>query len=244
MLKAFSDLKIERKRSETERNKVEAIIANFIDPILVIGTDGKLNLVNPAAKIVFGLDESSVGQIIPRGKDYSMNNFKAVIKQEYTVKLRKGGKTGSLEEEVIIKNNDKELTYKVSTAKVLDKNGQSLGTMKIFYNLTREKMINRLKSEFISIAAHQLRTPLSAIKWAIKMVLDGDAGRLNQEQQELLFKGYQSNERIIRLVNDMLDVSRIEEGRFGYSFAHSNLKKILDIVVCSLESKIKRKNIN
>jgi len=244
MLKAFSDLKIERKRSETERNKVEAIIANFIDPILVIGTDGKLSLVNPAAKIIFGLDDSSIGRVISKDKDYSMNNFKTVIKQEYTVKLRKAGKSGSPEEEVIIKNNDKELTYKVSTAKVLDKNNQALGTMKIFYNLTREKMINRLKSEFISIAAHQLRTPLSAIKWVIKMVLDGDAGKLNQEQQELLFKGYQSNERIIRLVNDMLNVSRIEEGRFGYSFARSNLKKVLDIVVDSLEPKIKEKNIN
>jgi signal transduction histidine kinase len=115
--------------------------------------------------------------------------------------------------------------------------------MKIFNNLTREKMLDKMKSDFISIAAHQLRTPLSAIKWAIKMVLDGDTGKLNEEQSGMLFKGYQSNERIIELVNDMLNVSRIEEGRFGYSFSEGDILKELDFVVDSLQGKIKEKNI-
>ena len=115
--------------------------------------------------------------------------------------------------------------------------------MKIFYNLTREKMLDKLKSEFISIAAHQLRTPLSAIKWVIKMVLDGDVGKITEEQKKLLFKGYQSNERIIELVNDMLNVSRIEDGRFGYSYQKENFEEALQIVMDSLENRIKEKSI-
>jgi signal transduction histidine kinase len=147
------------------------------------------------------------------------------------------------EEEVTINHGGQELTYKVLTAKVIDHKGQYLGVMKIFYNLTREKIIDKLKSEFISIAAHQLRTPLSAIKWVIKMILDGDVGKLNLEQEKLLFKGYQSNERIINLVNDMLNVSRIEDGRFGYSFNRDDFIEVLEAVIDGQATIMERKKI-
>jgi signal transduction histidine kinase len=104
-------------------------------------------------------------------------------------------------------------------------------------------MIDKMKSEFISIAAHQLRTPLSAIKWAIKMVLDGDAGALNEEQQAILSKGYISNERVINLINDMLNVSRIEEGNFGYRFEQANFMVLVSLVTDNLQSLLREKQI-
>ena len=244
MLKAFTDLKEARKKAEEESNKTAALIANFIDPIIVMDKESKLSLLNPAAKNVFGLIDTDIGKKILKENNYSMNNFKKIIKKDLKVKTSKELKSHNPnEEEVVIKYSGQDLTYKVITERVVDNKNEYLGTMKVFYNLTREKMIDKLKSEFISIAAHQLRTPLSAIKWAIKMVLDGDTGPLNQEQQKLLFKGYESNERIINLVNDMLNVSRIEEGRFGYSFSDCNFQEVLDIVVDSLANQIKSKKI-
>ena len=82
----------------------------------------------------------------------------------------------------------------------------------------RERLIGRLKSEFISIAAHQLRTPLSAVKWTFQILLDGDAGNFTPEQKEFLQRGYDTNETMIRLVNDLLSAARLEEGRFGFDF--------------------------
>ena len=67
---------------------------------------------------------------------------------------------------------------------------------------------------------------------------------MNKEQQTLLFKGYESNERIIKLVNDMLNVSRIEEGRYGYSFSDCDFREVLNIVLESLENQVKDKEIN
>lgn len=87
---------------------------------------------------------------------------------------------------------------------------------------TRERLISQMKSEFISIAAHQLRTPLSAVKWTLKMMSEGDVGQLTPEQKEFLMRGYEVNERMIVLVNDLLNVARIEEGRFGYNFNPSD----------------------
>ena len=134
--------------------------------------------------------------------------------------------------------------YKVLTVEVCGPGNDRLGYMKIFYNLTREKSIERLKSEFISIAAHQLRTPLSAIKWVLRMVIDGDTGKITKEQKATLLKGYDCNERVIKLVNDMLSVSRIEEGKFGYTFKNQDLSKIIETVVDELGSLIKEQKIN
>ncbi|MBU4216725.1 ATP-binding protein [Candidatus Parcubacteria bacterium] len=245
MLNAFGELKKERERAEKEKNKTEAIISNFIDPIILINSSDEIILINPSAREIFGFDESSLGKKVPGDGAFSMNNFKSLTKCDYAIKTSKELKSQDpTEEEVVVKHVGNELTYKIITVDVVDKNGNNLGVMKIFNNLTREKILDKLKSDFISIAAHQLRTPLSAIKWAIKMVLDGDTGKLNEEQSEMLFKGYRSNERIIELVNDMLNVSRIEEGRFGYSFDEGDLLKELDLVLDSLQPQIKDKWIN
>jgi len=245
MLTAFSELKEERARTEQERDKTLAIISNFIDPIVVINNEGKIDLVNPAARNILGFSTDHVGQEISGADDFSMENFKTILPQQYEVKkMKKALETSINEEELIVKLiNNQELTYKVITAKVVDRNSEQIGIMKIFYNLTRERMLDKLKSEFISIAAHQLRTPLSAIKWVIKMVIDGDAGALNAEQLDLLNKGYESNERIIKLVNEMLDVSRMEEGRFGYTFVYGDFHEVVQPVIDSIEIKLKEKSI-
>jgi len=238
-IRSFRDLQEARKVTQQEKEKTDAIISNFVDPIIVLDNKNAINLVNPAAERVFSLSKEDLGKKISKKDNYSMNNFKEILKIEYSTKTAKELKSDdeSIEEITLVSGNG-ELTYKVNTAEVLDKNGEHLGTMKIFYNLTREKMIDKLKSEFISVAAHQLRTPLSAIKWSIEMILDGDAGPLNDEQRDMLDKGHKSNERIIGLVNDMLNVSRIEEGRFGYSFEKSNFHEVFDDVSSNLQGKI------
>lgn len=104
--------------------------------------------------------------------------------------------------------------------------------------------LDRLKSEFISVAAHQLRTPLSAIKWAVKMVIDGDAGPINDEQKNILDQGYKSNERMITLVNDLLDVSRIEAGKFEYEFIEGSIEDLVDTTIQEFQQIVKHKSVN
>jgi signal transduction histidine kinase len=114
---------------------------------------------------------------------------------------------------------------------------------KLAEEIKRAKELDRMKSEFISIAAHQLRTPLSAVKWTLKMVIDGDLGSLTSEQKTFLMQGYQSNERTIRLVNDFLNVARIEEGRFGLEFSPHKLEDLIDNLLQEFSHVIKEKKI-
>ncbi len=113
----------------------------------------------------------------------------------------------------------------------------------VLHDITREKLVERMKTEFVSITAHQLRTPISAIKWTLKMLLDGDLGKITKEQKEIIGKSYQSNERMISLINDLLNVTRIEEGRYLYKLVLSDLREIVQSLVEQYKDEIKKKGL-
>lgn len=103
--------------------------------------------------------------------------------------------------------------------------------------------LDRMKSEIISIVAHQLRTPLSAIKWTLKILLDEDAGPVSPEQRDLIGKGFESNERMIALINDMLAVDRLESGKIKYSFVPVQFEELVQDMIRSLLPLATQKNI-
>ncbi len=106
-----------------------------------------------------------------------------------------------------------------------------------------EHLLSREKSDFVTIAAHQLRTPLSTIKWAFRALLDGDAGQLQPEQKELVSRTNQTNDHMINLVDDLLDVSRIEEGQFGFIFQKEDLVKIIKEVAEKFAALAKKRGV-
>ncbi len=104
--------------------------------------------------------------------------------------------------------------------------------------------LDKVKTEFISVAAHQLRTPLSAIKWTLSLLIDEGVKNLTSEQRSLLMKGYESNERIIRLINEMLIVTRIESGKMSYSFSFIHIEDLIDSCLEDFIGQAKTRNIN
>lgn len=249
LMSALNEVQDAKKRIEEERNKTLAIISNFSDPIIVLDKENKIALFNAAAKMNLGLEKEDIGQEVSMKDDFSLENFRSVIRKRFDFKKLKTDKKGDnlLAEELHILKGDKleqETTYKVITVNIKDSKKNYSGVMKIFYDFTREKIIDKMKSDFISIVAHQLRTPLSAIKWSIGMVQRGDSGEINSEQANLLHKSYESNERMINLVNDLLNVSRIEEGRFGYDFKEIILQEVINAVIENCKQSIDKNKIN
>ena len=100
------------------------------------------------------------------------------------------------------------------------------------------------KSEFVSIASHQLRTPLTAIKGYISLLLEGTYGSVSEAQKEPLAKVYTSNERLIRLVNDLLDLSRIEQGKWQYNLAKVAVSPMIASIVGELKIAAQSKNLS
>jgi len=104
-------------------------------------------------------------------------------------------------------------------------------------------MNKKAKSELILIAAHQLKTPLSGLKWVFKMFLEGDMGKLTPAQKKLLARGHEITESMIILVDDLLNIARLERGRSAHNFQKHNFIILVKSVISSLMPEIKMKNL-
>ncbi len=232
LMNMLEDVEEARRRAEEEKNKTLTIITNFSDGLLVFDENNRISLANLQAEKFFNLKtENIVGKsILELNESPTIEPLASLLRKEIKGIFRK---------ELPIKEG---LTLEISTIPMMSEEAK-LGTLVILHDITREKTIERIKTEFVSLAAHQLRTPLSAIKWTLKMLLDGDLGEITKEQRDFIEKTYQSNERMISLINDLLDVTRIEEGRYVYRPTLVNLEDLVQFVVNSYKEEINRKNL-
>lgn len=103
--------------------------------------------------------------------------------------------------------------------------------------------IESIKSDFVSLASHQLRTPLSAVKWYAEMLMAKKHGDLSDKQQQYLREIYQSNQRAINLVNDLLDVSRIQEGQIHLELRPAKIEHVIEETIDGFASAAAASNI-
>jgi len=232
LLNILEDVEEARARAVEERNKTLSIITNFVDGILVFDKENILSLINPTAESFFEIEATEViGRPLLRLTGFP--KFKELVNL-----LTKKSK-GLFRKELKIEDT---LILEVTTVPV-KRGKENLGILVILHDITREREIEKLKTEFVSLAAHQLRTPLSAIKWTLKMILEGDLGKITDEQEDYLQKTYISNERMINLINDLLNVSRIEEGKYLYKPAFIQFEDLVQSVINIYEKEFKRKSI-
>jgi PAS domain S-box-containing protein len=231
LMNILEDIEKTRRIMEEEKNKTLAIIANLADGLLVFDDQNKLIMINPRAEYFF---EASAKDVIGTGiKDLGeLPNFKTVV--DLLGEIIKE----TFRQELLVRD----LTLEISSIPIMSAMEKN-GTLIILHDITREKTVERMKTEFVSIAAHQLRTPLSAIKWAMSLLLEGDAGELNFHQKSIIEKSYVSNERMIRLITDLLDVARIEEGRYIYKLEPTKLDALVGNSVESLKETASKRNI-
>jgi PAS domain S-box-containing protein len=110
---------------------------------------------------------------------------------------------------------------------VHDSGGEFLGRLYVFRDLTREREVDQMKREFVSVVSHELRTPLTSIKGYVDLILDGYAGEVQATQREFLEIIQRSGDRLVAIVNDLLDVSRIESGRIQLERGRLDLAALL-----------------
>jgi signal transduction histidine kinase len=100
---------------------------------------------------------------------------------------------------------------------------------------TQLRHLDKTKDEFLSMASHQLRTPLTSVKGYLSMVLEGDAGKVNAMQKQLLSEAFTSSERMVHLIHDFLNVSRLQTGKFMLELHPYDIAKLIDEEVVSLQ---------
>jgi signal transduction histidine kinase len=116
-------------------------------------------------------------------------------------------------------------------------------TLKLQKTNKKLRDLDETKDEFISMASHQLRTPLTSVKGYTSMVLEGDAGKLNKAQKDLLNQAFVSSQRMVYLIADLLNVSRLKTGKFIIDAQPTNLAEVVEGEISQLRETAKRKNL-
>ncbi|MDO8582843.1 MAG: ATP-binding protein [bacterium] len=197
----------ERTKSlQMARAKEEAILLSIGDGLVVTDEKGVVTIINETAEKLFGKKGGhTVGKVFD--DVISLEDEKSVVVPREVRHMANG-----LSHYYVRKDGKRFPVSLMATPVVLNK--KVIGTIKIFRDITYEREIDKAKTEFVSLASHQLRTPLSTVNWYAEMLLAGDAGELNPGQKKYMDDVYRSNQRMVELVNALLDVSSLELGTF------------------------------
>ncbi len=246
MLNLLEDLKEEKGILAKEQAKDEAILKSIGEGLVVMDASGAITFVNKVFESSLGISfEEARGNmfvdLVPM-----MENDKIVISSKRAiVQVFKKGKVVSYPGSTIqyyIRHDGSKLPVAITATPILE-NKMVVGAVVVFRDVTKEKEIDRAKTEFVSLASHQLRTPLTAINWLVEVLLAGNAGKISKKQHEILGQTKKSARRMAELVDSLLNVSRLELGVFMVEPMVLNLADIIDEVVVQEQQNIIKKEI-
>ena len=195
-------------RLEAERTKLEGILDNLADGVLVCDTDHRITMLNRAAEEIL---EVHANQII--GQDLvSLHPAEHRSAVSGMLQAMAGAGAETALHEIKVEYGHKILRLSVSPVTA---SGECWGQAMVVQDITTAEEIGQAKSDFISTVAHELKTPLTSLKGSVRLMLGNAAGAVEPQFRELLDIADNSCNRLIRLVDDMLDIAKIEAGRMG-----------------------------
>ena len=232
-----ASIAIERLRVviSAEKSKMEAMVESMVEGVIMADNRGKLVVINPAAKNLLGFNPD---------EEVTSNKLIQSFKEAGEEKLFNEG-TG-FEEEVSTEihiTKPRPRTLYTTQSLVKGTKGEKLGLVMSIRDITAEKEVDRMKTDFISTVSHELRTPLSITKEGISLVLDEITGRINKKQDKVLTVAKNNIDRLARIISSLLDISKIEAGKLELKKERVNITNLIGQVASSFEQKIKKKGL-
>ncbi len=233
------------RQQEIQAEKTRAIIEGITDAVIVFDAQDRVTTTNPAVEQVLGLPVQSflnmrlhdlvAQEDVSDVAENALAVFTAFISSKQ--KIQQGAPLAECQFEL----SDK--TISASFAPVARQEGESLSIVAVFRDVTRQARIDRLKEEFISVAAHELKTPMTALQGYTELLLSESVGQVEPMQAHFLQIIKTNVERLAELANDLLDVSRIEAGMVQLQIQELNLADLLDEVVVTFQAELERKGL-
>jgi NtrC-family two-component system sensor histidine kinase KinB len=207
------------------RQMTEITFSAFPDPILALSLDGKINFANPAA-----------GKLLQKlNFDYGL----PLEIQEEVGNVLKGAPDNvptSFESAVPVRLDDHEAFLLPKVIGMRDESGNLFGAAVVLQDVTRFRLMDEVKTNLVSTVSHELKTPLTSIRMGLHLLLEEKIGPLNTKQLELLLAAREDSERLLRMINDLLDLARLESGQTRQRLEVVSPRTLIDDALPNLKS--------
>jgi len=215
----------------TQHVEADILFSSIGDGAIATDEFGRITRVNPVALELLGyLEKELIGEWLP-------NKMVAVTADDMVVNLidrpiTKAFLTGHrISEKLYYRRKDGQRIPVATTISPILLDGQPIGAIEVFRDITLDEEIDRMKSEFISLASHQLRTPLSAIKTYSHMLVDGYMGELTETQRKSLHTIISATNRMNELISTLLNITRIESGTISVTLKPIQVDQLIEEVM-------------
>lgn len=233
--KLTANMQVKLQLSRKEKKNTEAIICSISDAVLVIDDFGNLAVANMPAANLFGFDINACHEK-PLAQVVANDAFCKIVANSRSTKARHN------RHELTFRKGDTEATYDCIVSCIYDENKSVTGVIAVLHDITREKEVSRMKNEFVSHVSHELKTPLASITAYAEMLVDGEVA--DDKTRAEFYGVIQSQaQRLNRLIEDILNVSRIESGLVKVEKAPVSLAVVIRECVKMLKTQAQEKNI-
>lgn len=216
------DEEVVRKKYERvleDKNETEAVVRSIAEGLVVVNAEGKVIMMNPAAEKILGV--SSKDKL---GKPIAEN-----LKDEQLISLVKGSPGQSDREiELISQQDETKKIVRASSAVIENADGQTIGMVSVLSDITKQRELDKLKASFVTSVSHELRTPLVIMQKSLALLNDEFTDRLSESQTQFLTIIERNLKRLTLLINDLLDLTKLEAGKMKLNREIISIKKVID----------------
>ncbi len=221
-----------KKSEEKYKNLVERVRQEYF--FYSYNKQGDITYTSPSIKDVTGYEQQELENI--HRLPFTNNPVNQKLKS-CTEKSCSGEESVTYEVEIFSKNG-RILILRLLENPIFDVFGNISGVEGLAKDITKERQIEKTRTEFVSLVSHQLKTPLGSMAWDLEMLLSGDYGELKKEQKKIISEAHSMNRRMIELVNGLLNVSRIEMGKVAVDLEEISLVESAEEILRELKGKI------
>ncbi|MDO9586084.1 MAG: response regulator [Syntrophales bacterium] len=236
-------LRRERERSlrdiATEKSKIKTIINCMGDGVIVCDSDGCIVLTNPAAGLLLAVPESQL-----LGSLCSECNLHTDLLMTIEKSLQSADSSyTSISQELTI-GEDANIYLRAHTAPVRSDTGENMGSVTVLQDISYLKELDKMKSDFIAMVAHELRAPIATIEQQLSVIINKMAGDITETQGQLLGRAKERTRGALDLIKDLLDISKIEAGKMVQYKELISLHEVIKGVVDTMTAEAQVKKIN
>lgn len=242
-----AELETANARIEAEKERSESILGflkSIGEGVFATDLDGKIIFMNEAAELMsgkpFAESEGRLSKDVLHFFEETASEGHPIALAEQVIAKRRARAFSS---KTFLIRGKKRIPVSGTCSLIRDTDDDVIGSITVFQDITKKHELDQMKDSFLSVAAHQLRTPLGSMRWTMELLLSGDLGDLPEEAKESVEQLYQNSQRMVALVNDLLDVSRIDQNKGKEEKKTVDIISVIRDAIAALSAEAEKRSI-